>query len=177
MGRLLGCAQSEYWRFENGEVSCDLVRLAEVAAILGLDLSVSFHPAGEPIRDKGQQALTRRFRRLLASAWHVAAEMSLPMPGDPRVWDLLLRLADHVVGVEAETRVRDVQALVRRIRARERDGGTDAVLLVLSDSAHNRTLVGDLREALGVDFATPPRALLAALREGRPLPGSGVILL
>lgn len=99
------------------------------------------------------------------------------MPGDPRVWDLLLRLADQVVGAEAETRIRDVQALVRRMRARQRDGGTDEVLLILSDSAVNRRLVGELREALGDDFATPPRALLAALREGRPLPGSGVILL
>lgn len=53
MGRLLGCTQSEYWRFEKGDVSCDVVRLAEVAAILGLDLSIGFHPAGEPIRDKG----------------------------------------------------------------------------------------------------------------------------
>ena len=32
-------------------------------------------------------------------------------------------------------------------------------------------------EALGPEFATSPRAVLKALREGRPIPGSAVILL
>jgi hypothetical protein len=81
------------------------------------------------------------------------------------------------VGVEAETRVRDVQALTRRVRERERDGGADHVLLVLSDTAHNRRLAAQVREALGERFATSPAAVLAALRAGRPVPGSAVIVM
>ena len=81
------------------------------------------------------------------------------------------------MGVELETRVRDVQRLVRKIRERERDGGVDQILIVLSASAHNRRVSAQLLEALGLEFATSPRVILRALREGRPIPGSGVTLL
>jgi hypothetical protein len=105
------------------------------------------------------------------------AEVLLPNPGDRRSWDLLLRLEAQRVGAELETRVRDVQRLVRHTRERERDGGVDHVLLVLSASAHKRRMLPKLLEALGREFATRPRLILRALREGRPVPGSGVILL
>ena len=92
----------------------------------------------------------------------------------------LLRLKDvtprHLVGVDIETRIRDIQELVRRTRLRERDGETDAILIVLSDSAVNRRLVDQLRDALGPGYATSPRLILRALRAGERLPGSGVIL-
>jgi len=95
-----------------------------------------------------------------------------------RNWPLLLlRLAAQLVGVELETRIRDVQWLTRRMRDRERDGGTDHVLLVLSASAHNRRVLPELLEALGPEFETSARAVLKSLREGRPIPGSAVILL
>jgi hypothetical protein len=72
--------------------------------------------------------------------------------------------------------VRDIQAFVRRIRLRERDGAPEIIVIVLSDSRANRLQVDDLREALGPAFATPPRLILAALRDGQPVPGSGVVL-
>jgi hypothetical protein len=48
---------------------------------------------------------------------------------------------------------------------------------VLSASGHNRRLLPQLLDALGPEFATPPRTILRSLHGGRPLPGSGVILL
>ncbi|HWH24790.1 MAG TPA: helix-turn-helix transcriptional regulator [Candidatus Limnocylindria bacterium] len=175
----LGCSQAEVCRRERQQLQDGgLVMLAEMAAVLGLELSAGLHPAGQPIRDKGHQALIGRFRERLAPAWRVAAEVPFPRPGDPRWWDLVLRLAARqIVGVEAETRVRDQQDLVRRMHGRQRDGGASVVLLVLSDSRANREQVDELRVALGEEFATSPRALLAALRAGTSLPGSGVILL
>jgi hypothetical protein len=76
-----------------------------------------------------------------------------------------------------ETRIRDIQALVRRIRLRERDGGVDTIVIVLADSSANRRLAGALREALGADYETSPRQVMSALRAGQPLPASGVVLL
>jgi hypothetical protein len=181
MARELGYSPSTYWRLEadpSDEVG--LVRLSEIASILGLELSIGQHDVGDPVRDKGQQALGKRFDALPSSAWRLTSETLLPTPGDRRSWDRLLRLlrdGGQLVGTELETRIRDVQALVRRTRLRERDGGVDVILIVLSDSAHNRSLVDELRLALGPAYATPPRAILAALRAGRPLPGSGVILI
>ena len=140
-------------------------------------MRVSLHPVGDAIRDAGQQGLSKRFRALVAPPRRVTAEVLLPNPGDRRSWDLFMRLGSERTGVELETRVRDVQRLVRKMRERERDGGVDRILIVLSASAHNRRVLAELLEALGSEFATSPRALLSALREGTPIPGSGVILL
>ena len=148
-----------------------------MAAGLGLELSAGLHPAGDPIRDKGHQALITRFRAMVGAAWRIAAEVPFPTPGDPRTWDLILRVAGQIVGVEAETRIRDVQALARRIHQREANGGVTAILVLLADTATNRRLVDQLREALGPSYQTQPRDLLAAFRRGQPLPGSGVVLL
>jgi len=177
MGSLLGWSQAEYWRFENGLVDITFRAAAIVASILGMELTASLFPAGEPLLDRGHQALLKRFRDLCSAAFRIAAEVPLPTPGDPRTWDLVMRLGDLVIGVEAETRLRDMQAFVRRIHQREANGGVDIVLVVLSASAFNRSLAADLRLALGDRYATQPRALLRALRRGLPLSGSGVILI
>ncbi len=178
----LSISQAHLWRIEASQVSDPgLIRLSEMASVLGLELAVSLHPIGDPLRDRGHQALAQRFDRILSPSWRVTNEALLPNPGDRRAWDKLLRLMHaagrHIVGADLESRIRDVQALVRRTRARERDGGVDSILIVLSDSATNRRLVGELIHALGPDYATPRRLIVAALRDGRPLPGCGVILL
>jgi transcriptional regulator with XRE-family HTH domain len=179
LARAIGSSQSDLSRLER-LVDVDrvsFVEIAKAASVLGLELGVSLHPVGDPIRDKGHQAVIRRFRALLSSAYRVFAEALLPREGDRRSWDLLLRLADQIVGVEVETRIRDVQALVRRMHQRERDGGAHEIVLVLAATKINRLLLPELLVALGPSFATPPRAILRALRNGERLPGSGVVLL
>ena len=103
----------------------------------------------------------------------------LPGAGEQRAWDKLLRLIGagptYLVGADIETRVWDVQALVRRTRGRERDGRVDHVLVVFADTAHNRTVADELRDALGREFDTSARTSLRALRSGERLVGSGVI--
>jgi transcriptional regulator with XRE-family HTH domain len=152
-------------------------RLAEIGSVLGLELGAGFRPVGDALRDKGHQAVIRRFLAIVATPPYVfAREVLLPGLGDRRSWDVLLRVGQQLVGVEVETRARDMQALVRRTRERERDGGVDEVLVVLANTVYNRAVAGQLREALGPRFATSPRSIQAALRAGRPVPGSGVIL-
>jgi transcriptional regulator with XRE-family HTH domain len=178
IARTLGWTQTEYWRFENDLVAGDIVKLSQAAAVCGLELTASIYPKGEPLRDRGQLKLIARFRSMLAATWHVRIEAPFPMLGDLRSWDVLIRLGSvYRVGVEAETRVRDIQELVRRIRQRELHGGVNEILVILSDSAHNRRIVGQLREALGERYTTSPQVLRDVLRIGTLLPGSGVILL
>jgi hypothetical protein len=178
MARQVGCSQDLISLLERNRLpNVGLLTLSTIASILGLEPSLTFHAVGRALRDKGHEALIGRLLKVISPAWHAMREAPFPNPGDPRSWDVLLRLESYLVGIEAETRIRDLQALVRRMRDRARGGGTDVILIVLSDSAHNRELVDQFRAALGDEFSSSPRHLLAGLREGRPLPGSGVILL
>lgn len=119
---------------------------------------------------------------MLSDKWQVTDETLLPGAGELRAWDKLLRLREsrppHLVGVDIETRVHDVQALVRRTRGRERDGRVDVIVIVivLSDAAHNRRLVDELRASLGAAYATTPRSIFRSLRSGERLVGGGVVL-
>jgi transcriptional regulator with XRE-family HTH domain len=178
---LIGVAPSNLWRLEAGQVSDVTVeRLSEIASVLGYEISLGLHPVGDPVRDKGQLAIGRRFEELLSDKWQVTDETLLPGAGDLRAWDKLLRLREsrppHLVGVDIETRVHDVQALVRRTRGRERDGRVAVILIVLSDSAHNRRLVDQLRVSLGAAYATTSRSIFRSLRSGERLVGGGVVL-
>ena len=148
-----------------------------MAAVLGLEVSVGLHPVGDVVRDAGQLRLGQKLKGILNPSFRALSEVRLPGVGDRRSWDVLIRLRHQVIGVELETRIRDVQLLVRRMRERERDGGADMILLVLSDSATNRRLLPHLLEALGPAWQSPPRLVLRALRTGNLMPGSGVILL
>ena len=73
--------------------------------------------------------------------------------------------------------MRDIQALVRRTRQRERDGQADAILIVLADSATNRRLVGELRASLGPNYRDfGARGFMARYAPVNALAGSGVVL-
>ena len=177
----LGCSKSTVSRRLAGQDATTVVGLSELASALGMEVSVGLHPVGDPIRDAGQRGTGKRFDAILAPAWAVTDEVPFPIAGDQRAWDKFLRLREsippYLVGVDIEARIRDIQALVRRTRLRERDGGVDAILIVLSESSTNRRLLGQLLDALGPAYLTSARAILGALRNGRPLPGSGVILI
>lgn len=178
----LGLNPSNVWRLESGNVSDVTVRrLSEIASLLGLELGLQFYPIGDPVRDKGQLALGERFKALLSDRWRVTDETLLPGPGEQRAWDKLLRLIDtsppYLVGVDLETRIRDVQSVVRRTRGRERDGLVDAILIVVSNSTVNRRLVDELRRALGDGYLSATRGTVRALKAGESLPGGAVLLL
>ncbi|MEP7361308.1 MAG: helix-turn-helix transcriptional regulator [Chloroflexota bacterium] len=181
VARAIEIDPSNLWRLESdGLADVGVVRLSEIASVLGYEVSVGLHPIGDPVRDKGQLACGRRFSALLSDKWRVTDETLLPGGGEQRAWDKLLRLVDatprYLVGVDIESHIWDVQAIVRRTRTRERDGQVGHILLVLADTSHNRRVVDELRRSLGDAYATSARHTFAALREGRPLAGCGVVL-
>lgn len=81
------------------------------------------------------------------------------------------------VGVEAETRPRDLQELLRRARLKQRDGRLERLLLLLADTRANRALVGGAGDTLGSDFPVEGRVALRALAEGRLPAGDAIVLL
>jgi transcriptional regulator with XRE-family HTH domain len=174
----LGWTQTRYSLFERNVEPITVQDVCLAAAILGFKPALELYRVEEGLRDRGHTRLISRCRELLSPLWHVTHEVPFPTLGDLRSWDLLIRLGtSYRVGVEAETRLRDIQELARRIRQRELHGGVDAILVILSDSAHNRRHVHELRTVLGQAFGTPALDLLPALKAGQPLPGSGVLLI
>ena len=181
VAQAIGVARSNVTRLEAGRrQDIGIVELSEIASVLGYEVSVGLHPIGDPVRDKGQLACGRRFSALLSDSWRVTDETLLPGAGEQRAWDKLLRLVGttprYLVGVDIESRVWDVQAMVRRTRQRERDGQVDHIVIVLADTAHNRRIADELRLALGSQYTTSSRAVFRQLRAGEPIAGSAVIL-
>jgi transcriptional regulator with XRE-family HTH domain len=170
-----GISQPQLSRIERGvlpRVSLETVGI--VALLLGFDASVRLFLSGEPIRDKAHVALLERFRMAVGETWRWAAEVPLPIPGDRRAWDRLLRGAGVVIGVEAETRPTDMQELQRRLALKKRDGQVDRVILVLADTAWCRQLLR--LNDIDATFPMPGKVALRALAEGRDPRGDAAIL-
>ncbi|HUQ43974.1 MAG TPA: helix-turn-helix domain-containing protein [Candidatus Limnocylindria bacterium] len=152
-----------------------VIRLMEVASVLGLDLSLRFFPGGEPIRDAAHARLLERFRSLVGPQWTWAAEVPLLIPSDKRAWDRVLGGAGVRIGVEAETRATDLQEVQRRTALKKRDGGVDRLVLVLPDTDWCRRLVR--LNDMTATYPVPGNVALAALAAGRDPGGDALILI
>ena len=178
VGRAVGLSGSQVSRIERGlspDVSIAVV--CRLLAVVGLELSTRAYPAGEPIRDQAHVALIARFRARLHRSLRWRAEVPLLVPGDLRAWDGLVSGAGWRVGIEAETRPTDLQALQRRLALKMRDGGVDALILVLADTRHNRTLLHAHGDELAQRFPVSGRRAMELLAAGAHPGGSAIALL
>jgi len=150
-------------RAERGDPAALSIELvARVAAVLGMDLAVSLHPAGDPVRDKGHLALLERLRTRIGPGSRWETEVAMPIAGDRRSADALISGPGFEVLVEAETHLDDIQALERAIAGKQRDLGVARVILLVADTRHNRAVTRQTIE-LGRRFGIGTRACLAAL--------------
>lgn len=170
-----GISQTQLSRVERGLYPAVSVEtLLRVGVAVALDVSLRAFPAGEPIRDAAHASLLARFRTVVGEAWSWAAEVPLPIPGDRRAWDRLLRGASVVIGIEAETRPTDMQELQRRLALKKRDGQVDRLILVLPNSDWCRRLI-QLNDIESL-FPVPGKVTLRALAEGRDPGGNAIVL-
>jgi transcriptional regulator with XRE-family HTH domain len=155
-----------------------VLELARVLAVVGLELSARAYPAGEPIRDSAHLALIARLRARIAPAISWRAEVPVARAGDLRAWDVVMVARGSRLGVEAETRPRDIQALLRRIALKRRDDPSiGAVVLLLANTRHNRNVWREHHDALLADFPVSGEDALSALAMGRAPSGCAVVLL
>jgi transcriptional regulator with XRE-family HTH domain len=177
LGRACGVSKSTVSRIERAQPPLpDFVLAATLARLAGLDLSIRCFPAPGRLRDQPQLALVGRFVPRLATA--VARRMEAPVgPGDLRAWDLLLQVGGETIGVAAETRIRDLQALLRREHRKQEDGRVDRLLLLVAETRHNRLLLAEHASLLAVEFPLRTRAVLGRLSEGRPLGANGLVVM
>lgn len=177
VGRRVGVGHDLVARAERGHpTALTIDTVARIAAVLGLQLSVSLHPDGEPVRDKGHLALLGRLRSRLAAVLRWRTEVPMPIEGDRRSADALIEGATFEIIVEAETHLDDIQALERGIAGKQRDLGVARVILLVADTRHNRAVIARLPELLR-RFPVGTRACLAALAAGRDPGGDALVIL
>jgi transcriptional regulator with XRE-family HTH domain len=161
-----GTSHQQLLRFERGTIDHPSVQDAGAwCAAVGLDLVLRTYPAGDPIRDAGQQRLLERLRPNIHSSLTRRTEVPLPGRGDLRAWDLLIEGRGWRIAVEAETVLDDLQALERRLNRKQRDGGIDVLILLVADTRRNRRAI-EAAPASFAGFSRDARATLRALRAG-----------
>ena len=178
VGATVGLSASAASRIERGltpEVS--ILRMAQLAEVVGLELSVRLFAGGSPIRDDAHAALLGRCRDKMHPSLRWSIEVPLPNPGDDRAWDAMVSGPGWRYGIEAETAPRDVQALSRRLALKLRDGGVDAILLVLPRTRRAREFLTASRAMLDAAFPVPGATALARLKDGLDPGGGSIILL
>lgn len=177
VARAAGISDSQYSRIERGEApQVPYATLAVIAAVLGLDLPLRTYPAGEPIRDRAQLELLAAFRRQLPANLRWRTEVPLPIPGDLRAWDADVGGSDWHVPIDAESRLRDVQALIRREMLKRRDAGVDTMILIVADTRHNRYVLRLVGPDLEASFPISGREVVSALQRKESPRASGIVL-
>ncbi len=177
VARVTGLSQAMISRTERSLRSrLTIEEAAVLCAALGLRLHVRAYPEGSPVRDAAQLHLLARLRALLheAYAWH--AEAPVAGRGDLRAWDVSLS-GPASIGIDAETRLHDVQALQRRLELKWRDSGVARVILLVASTHHNRRVLREHRSALSSTLPLDTRQVLRAFRTGSPLASNGIAVL
>lgn len=167
-------------RIEGGRVpTLSIIRASRIAAVLGLDLSVRVYPNGGPLRDAAHAERLRRLLVHVRSPLTSRTEVPLRLTDgarDQRAWDALILGAGWTTAVEMEMRIRDGQALERRINLKRRDDPTDGFLLLVADTRTNRRI---LHEHPGLVQDLPrlrAAEVLAPLESGR-CPPTGLVFI
>jgi hypothetical protein len=83
-----------------------------------------------------------------------------------RAWDAGLTRGALRIGVDAETRLRDAQAVDRRVVLKLRDSGWDRAIPLVASTRSNRIALRETGEHLRANYPIPPAAALRALAAG-----------
>lgn len=176
----LGIHRSASWvsRLEAGKVkTISVVELARVSAAVGLKLHVTTFPAGRRPLDAPQLALLESFNQGLHPSWRRRMEVPMPIPGDHRAIDEVIRTDTCACAVEAYTRLADGERQVRSARTKQRDVGADRLILLVRGSRANRRLLHELGPLILEEFPVGTRRAMKALAAGRDPGGDCLILL
>ena len=172
-------SRQRYSRVERGRCpGLTVLELNRVASVVGLNASVRLYPAGPPVRDVAQTSRLKAFLALGAAPVTYRLEVALPareVGFEQRAWDAVLYGRGARTAVELEMRIRDVQALLRRMDLKRRDDPTDGFLLLVADTRNNRRLLAEFSEVFVGLPRLRPGAVRAALAGGHH-PGTGILL-
>lgn len=177
VAQVTGLSQSRISRTERSSRRVlTIAELAVHAEALGLRLHVRTYPTGSPVRDAAQLALLKRFRSRVDERFTWRSEVPVGGQGDLRAWDVLLD-CETPIAVDAETRLRDIQALQRRLELKWRDSRVPRLVLLVAGTHHNRRVIREHRAALLSTLPLDTADVLRALCAGEAPSKNGIVLL
>lgn len=165
------------WTESGRNEGLSVIDLATMLACVGMDLSGRAYPVGSGLRDAAQVKALAALRNLVTPHWSWATEVPMPIPGDLRAWDAVLSRPRCRIGVDAESRVRDAQAVDRRVMLKWRDSGLDRAMILVPDTRSNRTVLREAGPLLEGNYPVPSAVALAALQAGEDPGGNAIIVL
>jgi hypothetical protein len=177
VGRALRCSAATVSRVERGLVRhLAFEYVQRHAAVVGLVLRVNLFPAGSPIHDAAQLRLLNRLAPHVHSPWRWVIEFTVGL-GDLRAFDAAALMPDCRIGIDAWSRIRNVQAQVRATLRKQTDAELDRVILLLADTHANRAALREAGESLQRAFPLGTRQVLQALHDGRDPGANGIVIL
>ena len=177
VGEAIGRSASEISRRERGAApNVSVASLWEHAAAVGLRVSLTMFPGAAGVRDVAQLRCTHRFLARVSAAFRQELEAVIPLPGDLRAVDLVLRAPGCLIAVEVITRLSDIQAQLRSARLKARDIGATRLVIVVAATHANRRALDEARPTLIGAWDLDTRRVLAALGTGRQPERDAIIL-
>lgn len=176
----VGISRSQLSRIETHALPDLSIGLASrIAAAVGLDLSVRLYPGRSRVRDLAQLRMLDRLRARLGPGWRWDLEVPLPVAGDQRAWDAVATHVETglVIWVEAESRLNDVQAVLRRVALKQRDGSAGRMVLAVNDTRLNRDAVKAAGSSIHSVFPADMRRALMLLARGADPKADVLVLL
>lgn len=173
-----GVAPSTWQRIEAGSPSVTLENFVAAADAVGLDFVCQTFPGRPPgLRDSGQLAVARHLRWLAHDSWRVTFEERAGDHGE--AIDLVLSGATEMIAIEVERLILDWQAQLRRWLLKRdwlaaRYSLPVRLVVVVADSGRNRAALSPFGSVVGTSFPAGTRAVMTAIRTGRPLSTDGI---
>ena len=168
VGAAIGVSGSEVCRRELGRrANVQTESLVAHAAAVGLRVAINLFPVGGGVRDAAQLRYLARFLERVADTFVRELEAVIPIAGDLRAIDAILRSPGCVIAVEVITRLGDVQAQLRAARLKARDGSATRLVIVVASTHANRRALEEARATLAASFDLDTRRVMADLAAGR----------
>jgi transcriptional regulator with XRE-family HTH domain len=178
VGAAIGVSVTEISRRERGDApNISVVSLAEHAAAVGLRVSLGMYPAGGAVRDAAQLRYINRFLGRVSDAFLRELEAVVPVPGDLRAVDIVLRATGCLIAVEVITRLHDIQAQLRTALTKARDIGATRLMIVVASTHANRRALGEARSALATAWDLDTRRVMGQLATGRQPDRNAIVLI
>jgi transcriptional regulator with XRE-family HTH domain len=177
VARLIGSSDAQVCRIERAGVpKVSFAQLVRFGGAVGLRVWMRAYPGGRRLLDAPQLALLTRFR-VRTSAWSCQTEVTMPIQGDLRAADAVLRHGTCTIVVEAITRLADFQAQSRSALAKKRDLGADRLVLLIANTRTNRRALQEAGGIAAESFPLTTDAVMRSLEAGEDPGADGIVLL